>query len=218
MELGQLCFGNPTERFALDRETLSERFHDFLERIGLSIYGTSRWGKTFDTGSDHYATFRNDTFAIRPYYWGECTCGCNEEIGQPHSDDCALMLPNFEHFPSGLKVTWYKYALRGAFSNQELSDGEFNGIFASCLDSLGPDFDTGKPKTDISGEVLSVSSRNFARFVTLKTSTGQVRLHMSGTKPGTDLLVAGRKVAIATREGRPLPSIVFVEPVVEHSH
>tara|TARA_Y100000034_G_scaffold70314_1_gene84831 strand:- start:1284 stop:1529 length:246 start_codon:yes stop_codon:yes gene_type:complete len=34
-------------------------------------------------------------------------------------------LPNFEHIPSGFKMSWYKYPLRAAEANQDLSFVEF---------------------------------------------------------------------------------------------
>ena len=37
-------------------------------------------------------------------------------------------LPNFEHVPSGFKMSWYKYPLRAAKANQDLSFVEFMRI------------------------------------------------------------------------------------------
>ena len=43
----------------------------------------------------------------------KCTCGGRERWAKwredhPHAERCAIMLPNFWHKPSGLKITWYK--------------------------------------------------------------------------------------------------------------
>jgi hypothetical protein len=48
---------------------------------------------------------------------------CGDYIVRP--DDNYNDLPNFEHIPSGLKMSWYKYPLRSAMANQNLSFVEF---------------------------------------------------------------------------------------------
>ena len=51
---------------------------------------------------------------------------CKEYIIRPYSDFSDL--PNFEHVPSGLKLSWYKYPLRESCSNRDLSFMEFMNI------------------------------------------------------------------------------------------
>jgi hypothetical protein len=48
---------------------------------------------------------------------------CGDYIIRPYSDYSDL--PNFEHVPSGFKMSWYKYPLRSAEANQDLSFVEF---------------------------------------------------------------------------------------------
>lgn len=74
-----------------------------------------------------------------------CTCDYNKrykkwlkKIGYPneHREDCLLVKPNFWHKPSGLKIQWYKYPLRDAYSNQELDLSMFKKIINNCIKSL----------------------------------------------------------------------------------
>lgn len=65
--------------------------------------------------------FSNDTFQIKPYSWG--------------------IEPNDWHFwhkPSGLKVAWYKYPLRGAASNMQVTHEQFRAILYDCMNSVHP--------------------------------------------------------------------------------
>lgn len=101
--------------------------------------------------------FENDTFEMRPYYWGGCTCGFEtlewewdknnpgDEDGRAyvkwrethgHSTDCLEILPNFRHKPSGLAISWYKYIGRGMETNQKVSDTEALRIILECLRSI----------------------------------------------------------------------------------
>ena len=63
--------------------------------------------------------FENDTFEIRPYHW-------DDEDNEYH----------FYHKPSGFKVEWYKYALRGAYCNMDITTEQFIDILYDCKNSL----------------------------------------------------------------------------------
>lgn len=68
--------------------------------------------------------FENDTFKIRPYSW---------------DDDWEDEDPNEWHFwhkPSGVRLEWYKYPLRGVRSNRRLTQEEFADILADCHNSM----------------------------------------------------------------------------------
>mgnify|MGYP003300896419 CR=1 FL=1 len=65
--------------------------------------------------------FENDIFQIIPYSWDE----------RYWNNDY-----NFWHKPSGFKLSWYKYPLRGALSNMEISDEQFVDILYDCVNSL----------------------------------------------------------------------------------
>ena len=71
---------------------------------------------------EHY--FENEIFVIRPYYWGE-----GEDVEERNSW-------HFWHKPSGFKISWYKYPLRGAGCNIQISAEEFYAIVQDCANSL----------------------------------------------------------------------------------
>ena len=77
-----------------------------------------------------------------------CTCAYierveiwQESIGYPggHKPKCDLKRPNFLFKPTGLRIEWYKYPLRDAYSNQEITVENFRGIIAQCIKSTGKD-------------------------------------------------------------------------------
>ena len=65
--------------------------------------------------------FENHVFQIKPYSWGE-------EPNDWH----------FHHKPSGLKVYWYKYPLRGAMSNMSITHEQFRAVLYDCMNSVHP--------------------------------------------------------------------------------
>lgn len=114
MELGNLMFGNSRGEYLVEpREEYQDIFCDFLHKNGWDSHAI------FGDGRDEY---ENDTFIIRPYYWGE-----DEEIAE---------LPNFVYKPTGLEIRWYKYPMRDAYSNQDVSVAEFAQILAKCEQSM----------------------------------------------------------------------------------
>ena len=113
-ELGNLIFGNSRGRYAVHpREEYQDVFCDFLHDNGFDHYGHN------DNGDDCYET---DTFIIRPYYWGE--------------DETIADLPNFVYKPTGLEICWYKYPMRNAFSNKNISVKELKKILKACSKSM----------------------------------------------------------------------------------
>jgi len=64
----------------------------------------------------------NEVFVIRPYDWKE-----------PSNNDW-----NFWHKPSGLKISWYKYPLRSAESNMEISHEQFYAVLKDCMNFVHP--------------------------------------------------------------------------------
>lgn len=109
MELGNMIFGHSRGECQVDRDRWTEFFHGLLEQMGVDIYGYSE---------DDCAGLLN--VIVRPYYWGDCTCGAvDDEECRP---ECQLMLPNFEVPRLGFKMSWYKYAIRDAYSNMEMTE------------------------------------------------------------------------------------------------
>ena len=45
-------------------------------------------------------------------------------------------LPNFVYKPTGLEISWYKYPMRDAYSNQDVSVVEFAKILEDCKQSM----------------------------------------------------------------------------------
>ena len=122
-ELGNLCFGNPGRagRYEIERDWESI-FEILLEELYSDCYGED---------------YENDTFEMHPYYWGECTCGDDDKDGaENHSPDCLLMRPNFVYKPTGYKLEWYKYAMRDAYANMDLSIKEFTEMVLHCANSV----------------------------------------------------------------------------------
>ena len=64
--------------------------------------------------------YENDTFAVRSYNW------VDEDANDWH----------FWHKPSGLKVQWYKYPLRGFEANMEITDDQFLDVLRDCTNSI----------------------------------------------------------------------------------
>lgn len=114
IELGNLLFGNSRGNYAIEREEWQNPFCKFLDHNGFDGYG-------YKEGSNERC-FENDTFIIRPYYWGD-----EEDIAE---------LPNFEYKPTGFTISWYKYPMRDAYASHDISTEEFIAILKACENSL----------------------------------------------------------------------------------
>lgn len=71
-------------------------------------------------------SFENEVFALRTYCW------CDGSF-PGHEDECP---PNFEHFGSGVKITWYKHVSRGLEFPDDLSHKKWLEILLDCHNSL----------------------------------------------------------------------------------
>lgn len=115
MELGNLMFGNSRGLYHVEpRMDYQEAFCMFLDENGFDFYG---YNELTSAGS-----FETGTFILRPYYWGE--------------DEDIAALPNFVYKPTGLEISWYKYPMRDAYSNQDVSIETFVEILADCERSM----------------------------------------------------------------------------------
>ena len=118
MELGNMIFGNSRGVYHVEpREEYQDAFCDFLDEIGCDCYG---W-------NHHIAGNKTETdkFIVRPYYWGD--------------DEAKAELPNFVYKPTGLEIRWYKYPMRDAYSNQDVSVEDFKEILKECEKSMNND-------------------------------------------------------------------------------
>lgn len=119
MELGNLIFGHSRGEFPIpDRTLYRELMQPLLDALGTDSRGVD---------------FSNDVFEMRPYCWcGSETCS---QCGDVQTQF------NFVHHPTGLQMSWYKYALRDAYANQELTEVKFKEVIVSCIVSV--------PKTNV---------------------------------------------------------------------
>ena len=113
MEIGNLIFGNSRGEYHVEpRAEYQEAFCNFLKNNGFE----------FDGCYGNKNEFENDTFIVRPYYWGE-----NEKLAE---------LPNFVYKPTDLEISWYKYPMRDAYSNQDIDIKQFRKILKDCASSM----------------------------------------------------------------------------------
>lgn len=117
MEIGNILFGNSRGMYqVVPRMDYQDVFCEFLYRNGWDSHAIR--GDGYDTSYE----YENDTFIIRAYYWGE--------------DEDIATLPNFVYKPTGLEISWYKYPMRDAYSNQDISVEAFADILAECEQSM----------------------------------------------------------------------------------
>lgn len=118
-ELGNLLFGNSRGAFPVDREDIQDIWYKAFEGI---VDGYGYVEEPYKYGETERGGFENDTFLINPYYWGE-----DEEIAAE---------PNFVYKPESITIDWYKYPMRDAYSNTELSKEKAKKIFEACKESV----------------------------------------------------------------------------------
>jgi hypothetical protein len=135
LELGQMLFASNTQ---------TRTAPDFIED-GLRLIAKAVKDKTGRKGSgsgglltDNYGEpeFENSIFAMRSYCW------CDGDL---HTDGCP---PNFEHYPSGLAVSWYKHARRGVTINRHITSPQWLDVVQECLKSLNPTGDKLSPSEE----------------------------------------------------------------------
>lgn len=123
-----MIFGNSRGEFPVNRDW-QDMFVEHLYDMGFDSYGIID-----DESLEKYMVevpssineptrkFENDVFIIMPYYWGD--------------DDAICEMPNFVYKPTGFELSWYKYALRDSYMNQNLSFEELNALLEKCKESL----------------------------------------------------------------------------------
>jgi hypothetical protein len=78
--------------------------------------------RNYALGLNNGKHFENDIFECKSYIWDE--------------DDIENNDYHFYHKPSGFKIRWYKYALRGAYCNMNITDSQFVDILYDCFNSI----------------------------------------------------------------------------------
>lgn len=108
------------KKFEVPRGEFQEFFVEWLFDNGFDGYGyiedSDNKNKTERGG------FENSIFIINPYYWGD--------------DENIMLEPNFVFKPLGLEIRWYKYPMRSAYSNMEISLDDIKEIMKSCTESM----------------------------------------------------------------------------------
>lgn len=107
-------------KFEVERGLLQDLFCEWLYNNGFDGYGYYE-NRDHENVTDR-GGFENETFLINPFYWGE-----DEDI----QDE-----PNFVFKPLDLKIEWYKYPFRSAYSNKELDYNTLENILDICKESL----------------------------------------------------------------------------------
>ena len=116
--------GAPKLEYPVSR-SLENEFVSGLYELGFDRYGVIIDDESFlfsenirfdPEGGPYYD---DGILTVRPYYWGD--------------DDFLESLPNFVFKEDGLEISWYKYALRGAFSSRPLDSSYIRSVFDRIL-------------------------------------------------------------------------------------
>ena len=138
-----------------------------------------------------------------------CDCDRDERLaaaaaGDDHAPLCGIAAANFEHVPSGLELSTYKYFLRDATANRRIDAAGMAEVLASCLASLGPYHDRGEPPYDVTGEVVALRRIGGGHaIVRVLTGDGERTLFAPALLEGGGAIATGRRVDLRTREGAP---------------
>jgi len=125
MELGNMLFGNSRGKYPIeDRETYQNIFWKYFDPFfDYHMYPLAGGGREYEGEFlTELGGYENDVFMANPYYWGE-----DEEIAER---------PNFIYKPKGIEISWYKYPLRDAYWNVEMTPEEFDAMCRACVKSM----------------------------------------------------------------------------------
>lgn len=119
-ELGQLVFGQPSQRYQApdDLEYALDAIRGCLD--AALRYRGHDIGSFDSPFSNSGAAFRCPVFGVWSYQWGD-----KEE--QP----C-----NFYHWPSKLKVSWYKWCGRGLSVDRRVDEHFCDKVLLSCVEAI----------------------------------------------------------------------------------
>lgn len=139
-------------------------YEDELFRLGRVLFEQEVDEKYIAFGQYVY-----DIFELRSFLW-DCDFDC-EEDGEENKDISKCKIdnwcekPNFYYKPTDLKIYWYKYPLRSAECNQNISLSDFVNIINRCIESYvncdcHEDFrDTHRPDCKLKGQLIDRSSK-----------------------------------------------------------
>lgn len=106
-----------------NEELETDEDKEFNEVIDRAVFECI-WNRYFGDGIGREEDYKNDIFECRVYCW-------NEEVWNNEY--------HFWHKPTGYKLRWYKYPLRGAEANMDLSPRQFLEILVDCTNSIYKD-------------------------------------------------------------------------------
>lgn len=142
------------DKYEVNRD-FQDMFVRLLDRMNIDGHGIFVGNKQSDIKKEYQEVFNqrgyeNDIFYIRPYNWdgisySDCSCGLDDKLEESglseyecgfHSKDCTAWNVNFYYKPTNLKIEWYKYPLRSAFSNQIVEKDVLRSILNDCINSI----------------------------------------------------------------------------------
>lgn len=117
-ELGQMCWGNPTQELAVPEYIKSHLawVKDELDRVMWNV-NQKEYDSPFDN-SGNVEGFVCDAFEAHAYDW-------NEDNKQPF---------NFKWHD--LEISWYKYFGRGMSMNRDVAPDEAAAMLGECLEAV----------------------------------------------------------------------------------
>jgi hypothetical protein len=125
-------------QYDIDRNDFQAIFTNNLEELGVDIYGMTASDSPF---ANHRGGISTPVFETWPYWWGD----------DDTEEHCLEKdKPNFIYWGTGdddpnagLAIQWYKYALRGARANRQLTSEGLDEVFSACMSYLNGGNDTG---------------------------------------------------------------------------
>jgi hypothetical protein len=133
LELGQMLLSNtPIQSYESYWATDGlNMIAEVISELRGKQHGTYGWDGllTSNSGAEDYI---NDVFEMRSYCW--CDATWEEDPEHPHAHGCP---PNFLYKPTGMVITWYKHANRGATSNKQYPGARtWFEIIKHCIGSI----------------------------------------------------------------------------------
>jgi hypothetical protein len=133
LELGQMLLSNtPIQSYESYWATDGlNMIAEVIAELRGKQHGTYGWDGllTSNSGAEDYI---NDVFEMRSYCW--CDATWEEDPEHPHAHGCP---PNFLYKPTGMIITWYKHANRGATSNKQYPGARtWFEIIKHCIGSI----------------------------------------------------------------------------------
>jgi len=143
-QLNQNCYcsyGQAKMRFDLSHKHTPQCFHTFLNEINEAFkkhpnYYKANIYRTERVNMVRQLCVRNGIKYDPKTVENVCTCPYAREweaLGLTHDPNCQKVLPNFWFKNNDVKIWWFKFFFRDAYSNQELTMDRFQELVSLCL-------------------------------------------------------------------------------------